>query len=82
MYGRMNWSNLTNYTVQAADMELFQTYMLQYGKSIAGGSRTKGLIFGGVISVVNNLTIQISAGVALMPDGQILHSEQHLGHRQ
>lgn len=69
--GQMNWSGLSAYPIQPSDMQLFQTYMLGYSKDVLLASRTKGLLFGGRISVVSGLQIQISQGLAIMPDGQL-----------
>lgn len=71
--GKMNWANLLNYEIQPADMELFQTYAK--GPSLARllAERSTGIIFGGVISVVGGLQIQVSAGLALMSDGTLVN---------
>ena len=69
--GIMNWSNLLDYVVQPSDLALFQTYMLEYSKQYLNGARTPGILFGGQISIVSAMQIQISAGVVQMPNGQL-----------
>jgi hypothetical protein len=74
--GKINWSNLAGYTVQPSDMELFQTYAIGPFKNFLGGARTSGIIFGGRISIVSGLQLKISAGLALMPDGQLIQFDE------
>jgi hypothetical protein len=71
--GKMNWAGLFAYDIQPADMELFQSYMLGHSKDVLLGSRTKGLIFGGKLTVQNGLSLSVSAGLAVMPDGQLVN---------
>lgn len=74
--GKMNWAGLLDYTVQPADMELFQTYLADYDKDLLTGGRSKGIIYGGRLSLVSGLQVQISAGLALMPDGTLVSFPQ------
>jgi hypothetical protein len=76
MLGKMNWQNLLAYKVQPSDLELFQTYIADRFNLLLTGSRSKGLIYGGQITVVSALQIRVSAGLAVMPDGQILQFDQ------
>jgi len=70
--GKMNWANLFDYQVQPSDMELFQTYVNQNSQQALLAQRSAGLLFGGRISIIAGLQIQISAGVVLMPDGTLV----------
>lgn len=72
MFGRMNWANLLAYEILPADMELFQTYMLDYLSQFIGGTRSPGVISGGQIAVTSGLQFTVSAGVALLPSGQLV----------
>lgn len=69
--GIMNWDNLLDYVVQPSDMGLFQRYMLDYTKQFVNAARTPGILSGGQISIVSGMQIQVSAGVVLMPNGQL-----------
>ena len=73
MIGKMNWANLLAYEIQPADMELFQSYMTGRLAALIGGSRTKGIVQGGVISTSTGLTVSVAAGVAVMPDGTLVN---------
>lgn len=72
MISKMNWANLFNYTVNPADMSLFQTYMDAGHSAMRKGIRTAGLVLGGQISIVAGLQIKIAAGLAIMPDGTLI----------
>jgi hypothetical protein len=72
MIGKMNWSSLLGYTVQPSDMNLFQTYIDSLSKSLMAGVRTQGILFGGRITTVSGMQLQVSAGAVLMPDGQLI----------
>jgi hypothetical protein len=72
MFGKMNWANLPNYSVQPSDMELFQTYVNDRLLQFLAGSRTSGLVSGGEISLVAGLQFKVSAGFAIMPDGTLV----------
>ena len=74
--GIINWTGLSNVNVQPSMMDLFQSYMLGYSKDVLLSQRTKGVLFGGRISLLSGLTLQISQGVAVMPDGQLLSFPQ------
>lgn len=70
--GLMNWQNLLDYVVQPSDMSLNQAYSNDYAKQHLNAERTKGILFGGQISIVSGMQIQVSAGVMLMPSGQLV----------
>lgn len=69
MSGKMNWAALSNYKVKPADMELFQTYMNTNFTDLLSGNRSIGIVSGGKITSLSGLTVRISAGVAIMPNG-------------
>jgi hypothetical protein len=68
--GKMNWLNLLDYTIQPSDLDLFQTYMSS--GALRGASRGIGIVSGGEITVVSGLTLQVAAGVGIMPDGTLV----------
>lgn len=76
MLSKMNFANLLAYTIQPSDMELFQTYMLNRIGAPTLGSRTAGLIYGGAMTWLSGLTVRVSAGLAIMPDGQFIEFPQ------
>jgi hypothetical protein len=71
-FGKINWANLLDYTVQPSDLDLFQNYMAGVPNTIARAQRTNGVIAGGIISPTSGLGISISAGLAIMPDGTLI----------
>lgn len=70
--GKGNYQNLGPYTLLNADMELFQTYMVSNFKERLLAERSKGVLYGCRATVVSALTVNISAGLVLMPDGQLV----------
>lgn len=70
--GQIAFPNLDNYTWQAEDFELFQTYRQSSIAEILADTRTVGILWGGQITVVAGLEIQIAAGAALFSNGQLV----------
>ena len=70
--GKMNWIGLLAYTVQPADMDLFQQYVFGQASNRLAGERGPGVVYGCVLSVVAGMQIQVSAGLLVMPDGSLI----------
>ena len=71
-FGKLAWSGLLDVDVLPSHMDLFQTYGSARLLAFLAATRTPGIISGGTISVVAGMQIQVSAGLALMPDGTIV----------
>lgn len=76
MFSKMNWANLLAVNVLPAHLESFQSYLMNMHLNTLNGMRTKGVIFGGRLSVVSGLTVRVSAGIAIMPDGTLIEFPQ------
>ena len=71
-FGKIAWSGMLDVDVLPSHMDLFQAYGNARLLAFLAATRTPGIISGGTISVVAGMQIQVSAGLALMPDGTII----------
>lgn len=74
--GKVNWAALSNYKVTPSNMELFQTYMTDARAEVTAGNRGTGILYGGKISYIAGLTVRVSAGAAIMPNGLLVNFSQ------
>ena len=70
--GQIAFSDLNNVTWTAAQFELFQQYIQAFQAEILADHRSVGVIWGGQITLVAGLTIQIAAGAALFSNGELV----------
>jgi hypothetical protein len=74
--GKLNFGALPAYIFRAQDFGLFQTYLTSFLLEYVTSSRGVGIIYGGQITVVSGLTLQIAKGLAVMPNGQLVSFDQ------
>jgi hypothetical protein len=75
--GRINFADLARYLFKSADAGLLQTYMEAYFKELSLGLRTPGIVYGGKVTVASGLTLNISRGLAVFSDGQLIAWDDH-----
>jgi len=75
MLGKMNFAALARYIWKAADFVTWQNY-LENLRSDFTSLHTQGVVLGCDISVVSGLSIQISAGLVIFPNGRMVEVAQ------
>lgn len=74
MLGEMNFTALNNYAVQPLDMSEFQAFMFDQLRTLMKEGRSPGVISGCEITPGAGLSVNISAGLIMLPDGRIVAS--------
>jgi hypothetical protein len=70
--GRINFANLDNYTIHGSGLDLGEQYWENAVKELIGSRQAVGLIYGGAVTVVSALTVNIAKGLVLFNNGQLV----------